>query len=460
MTCSAQHPRQKILGSASGKKLGCDFQHRSQKGAKKMIELVNSEEHEAMFESYFGFREPPFGVTPDPRFFYSSPLYREGLAALVHGIRGKRGFILLTGEVGTGKTILLRRLMRQLEATVQFVFISSSHLTSYALVELMVQDLGLANKEKNRLEMIQELNGHLIQQLKKGHTLALLIDEAQNLSDDALEGLCGLSNLETDEEKLLQIVLVGQSELAAKLKRSSLRRIKQRIAIHYRLYSLQTTNEVEDYIRHRLQIAGYDGPEIFTKEAVEAIWYYSAGTPRLINIICDNALAMACEAAKKRVSAYMVMKAAGGLELERGFEVPKNGGPEIGVPKVKAPAAKINPKKTETTATELKTQDRLEGPTVPPCGAEVATPRTGPQEAQVSPLFFEHMTRAATEAMGPMADRVIRDRISALGESCNAFPEIRLSELIELVGREILNETMRARFQDMMLQEIAALKTF
>ena len=115
-----------------------------------MIELLSSQEDEETIESYFGFRETPFGVTPDPRFFYGHPLYLEGLAALVYGIKAKKGLMLLTGEVGTGKTILLRKLMRQLETTVQFVFISSSHITSYGLVELMIQDLGLANKEKNR----------------------------------------------------------------------------------------------------------------------------------------------------------------------------------------------------------------------------------------------------------------------------------------------------------------------
>ena len=186
-----------------------------------MIDLLSLQENEGTFENYFGFRETPFGVTPDPRFFYSHPLYLEGLAALVYGIKAKKGLMLLTGEVGTGKTILLRKLMRQLETTVQFVFISSSHITSYGLVELMIQDLGIANREKNRLEMIHELNEHLLQQLKKGHTVALLIDEGQNLSDDALEGLCSLSNLETEEEKLLQIVLVGQPELATRLTKSS-----------------------------------------------------------------------------------------------------------------------------------------------------------------------------------------------------------------------------------------------
>src|SRR5918994_1128133 len=224
-----------------------------------MSELPSSQKHKAMFESHFGFREMPFGVTPDPRFFYGHPHYLEGLAALVHGIEAKKGFMLVTGEVGTGKTILLRKLMRHLETTVQFVFVSTSHLTSHGLVELMLHDLGLANKEKTRLEMIHELNGYLLQQLRTGHTVALLIDEAQNLSDGALEGLCGLSNLETDDEKLLQIVLVGQPELMTKLSKPSLRRIKQRIAIQHRLSALPTMDEVEHYMRYRLEVAGYQG---------------------------------------------------------------------------------------------------------------------------------------------------------------------------------------------------------
>lgn len=427
-----------------------------------MIELLSSQEQPTMFEDYFGFREAPFGVTPDPRFFYSNPLYLEGLAALVYGIKAKRGLMLLTGEVGTGKTILLRKLMRQLGTTVQFVFISSSHITSYGLVELMAQDLGLANasKEKNRLELLSELNKHLIEGLKRGHTVALLIDEGQNLSDDALEGLCGLSNLETDEEKLLQIVLVGQPELAVKLNKSSLRRIKQRIAIHHRLYSLQTIGEVDNYIRHRLHVAGYDGPEIFNKEALEAIWHYSAGTPRLINIICDNSLATASDTGKKRVSAYMVMKAASALLLERKLEVSKAGGPELGGPRVKFAATRISPKRNETTGIELKSDNRSEAPSVPVGGSDQAAMSPREVEADtVSSHFFDYMTRIATAAMGPMAHLVLRDQISALGESRDAFPQGRVGELIELVSREILNETMRTRFQNMMFQEIDALKT-
>jgi type II secretory pathway predicted ATPase ExeA len=360
--------------------------------------------------------------------------------------------------VGTGKTILLRKLMRQLETTVAFVFISSSHITSYGLVELMIQDLGLANKEKNRLEMIHELNEHLLQQLKKGHTVALLIDEGQNLSDDALEGLCTLSNLETEEEKLLQIILVGQPELATRLTKSSFRRIKQRIAIHHRLQALQTVGEVEDYIRHRLRIVGYEGPEIFNREAVEAVWYYSAGTPRLINIVCDSALAMTCQTFKKKVSAYTVMKAASALLLERGHEAPKFGVPETGAPRVKLPT-KIHHKRPEGNGIETDTRESFQRTVVQlQPSDQLSMSETGAKTTVVCAQFFDYMTRIATAAMGPMAHLVLRDQIAALGESQAAFPRIKLRQLVELVSREILNETMRDRFQNMMFQEMEALQ--
>src|SRR5437773_10879445 len=357
-----------------------------------MTELLSLDED---VESHFGFRETPFGVTPDPRFFYSNPVYVKALAALVYGIKAKKGFMLLTGEVGTGKTILLRKLMRNLEATVQFVFVSASHLTSHGLVELIVQDLGLASKEKPGSEMIHEVHGYLLQQLKNGHTVALLIDEAQNLSDAALESLCGLSTLETDNAKLLQIVLVGQPELVTNLSKHSMRRIKQRIAIQHRLCALQTMNEVEHYIRHRLHVAGYDGPQIFTKEAIEAIWLYSVGTPRLVNIICDNSLALACEAANKKVSAYMVMKAASGFQLEREAEVPKTGAPEIAV----APTAEIN-SETETNKTEAKMGDRSEAPEIAVASTAEINPET---EANKTEVKMGDRSEAPEIAVAPTA---------------------------------------------------------
>ncbi len=423
-----------------------------------MNELLGSQEHKSMFESHFGFCEMPFGVAPDPRFFYGHPHYLEGLAALVHGIEAKKGFMLVTGEVGTGKTILLRKLMRQLASRVHFVFVSNSHLTSFGLTELIVQNLGISSKEQSRLELIQELNKYLLRELETGRTVALLVDEAQKLSDEALEGLCDLSNLETDEEKLLQIVLVGQPEIATKLNKPSLRRIKQRIALHHRLYSLQTPNEVEHYIRHRLQIVGYEGPEIFTKEAVEAIWQYSGGTPRLINILCDNAMAMACVSAKKKVSPYLIMKAAGGLLLEQGAEAVKIGLSDAGPFRMKTPAPRINLKQAESNDTEGNGHSRSATANIPMRESDrMKVSRIATQGPAVSLHFFERMTRAATEAMGPMANLILVDQISELGESRNAFPQAKLAELIQRVSGEILNETMRARFQKAMISEITTL---
>ena len=426
-----------------------------------MSELSVPQEHKTMLHSHFGFREMPFGVTPDPRFFYNHPRYLEGLVALVHGIEAKKGFMLVTGEVGTGKTILLRKLMRHLDGRVQFVFVSNSHLTSYGLTELIVQNLSISNKEKSRLEMLQDLNSYLVQQLKTGRTVALLVDEAQKLSDEALEGLCDLSNLETDEDKLLQIVLVGQPEVAIKLNKPSLRRIKQRITLHHRLYSLQTPTEVDQYIRHRLDSVGYSGPEIFTKEALEAIWQYSGGTPRLINILCDNTLAMACLKAKKKVSAYMVMKAAGGLLLEPGLEAPKVFA-DAGFARMKTAAPRTSPRRSETNVGESSVKNRAPSPPTPiPLrqSDRVKLSRIATKGPAVSLQFFDRMTRAATEAMGPMANRIVVDQISALGESRQAFPQGKLAELILRISIEILNESMRDNFQRTMVREIATLQT-
>jgi general secretion pathway protein A len=424
-----------------------------------MSELPGPQEHKSMLHSHFGFREMPFGVTPGPRFFYNHPHYLEGLAALVHGIEAKKGFMLVTGEVGTGKTILLRKLMRHFEDRVHFVFVSNSHLTSYGLTELIVHNLAISNKDKSRLEMLQDLNTYLVQQLRAGRTLALLIDEAQKLSDEALEGLCDLSNLETDEEKLLQIVLVGQPEVAIKLNKPSLRRIKQRITLHHRLYSLQTPTEVDHYIRHRLEVVCYPGPEIFTREAVEAIWQYSGGTPRLINILCDNTLATACLAAKKKVSAYMIMKSAGGLLLEPGVEAPRVSS-DAAFLRMKSAAPRTSPRRSETNGNEITVNNRAPTPPIPMRESDrVKLSRIATKGPAVSLQFFDRMTRAATEAMGPMANRIVVDQISALGESRQEFPQGKLAELVLRVSVEILNESMRDNFQRTMVREIATLKT-
>jgi general secretion pathway protein A len=267
-----------------------------------------------MYEQYFGFTELPFSVTPDPRFSYSNSLYREAFATLQYGIEGRKGFIVITGEAGTGKTTLLRRFMRTVESTVHTAFIFNPHLDFTGLLRLILNELGIANCAEDRLTMLAQLNDFLIEQLKRNHIVSLLVDEAQELSDKMLEELRLLSNLETDREKLIQIVLMGQPELQRKLDRPELRQLKQRVAIRCRLAPLSSV-EIAPYIDSRLAIAGYAGKELFEAAAVKKIGAYSKGIPRLINVICDNALLITYTNSTNTVSADTIDEAAAELQL-------------------------------------------------------------------------------------------------------------------------------------------------
>ena len=208
-----------------------------------------------MYEQHFGFRESPFSITPDPRFFYANSVYLEAYANLRYGIEAKKGFIAVTGEVGTGKTTLLRKLMLSLDKTIQTVLVFNTDVTFNELLRVISRELGLSTAGKDRLSMIEGLNDYLIEQLEHGRTVCMLIDEVQNLSDESLEGLRLLSNLETDRQKLLQIVLMGQPELQAKLDQPHLRQLKQRIAIRSELARLRD-DEVGSYINFRIRVAG------------------------------------------------------------------------------------------------------------------------------------------------------------------------------------------------------------
>jgi general secretion pathway protein A len=267
-----------------------------------------------MYENHFGFVELPFSVSPDPRFFYSNPVYREALVTLHYGIEARKGFVIITGEAGTGKTTLLRMLMHNLDSAIHTAFVFNPRLTFTALLRFILSDLGVTTSAKDRLKLTDQLNSHLIEQLKKGHTVALLVDEAQALSDEILEELRLLSNLETDQEKLIQIVLMGQPELESKLDQPELRQLKQRVTLRCRLLPL-TEHEVGLYIASRVKTAGYEGKELFVPEAVQKITHYSNGIPRLVNVVCDNALVIASAASKKQVSAEMIDEVAQDLKL-------------------------------------------------------------------------------------------------------------------------------------------------
>lgn len=268
-----------------------------------------------MYNRYFGFLESPFSISPNPLFFYSNPIYLEAYANLRYGIEAKKGFVCITGEVGTGKTMLLRKLMRSFENTIDFVFIFNTNLTFDQLLRAILHDLGLQTQSKDRLEMFDELNDYLIEQLKKKHIVCLLVDEVQNLSNESLEGLRLLSNLETDKEKLLQIVMMGQPEFKAKLDQPNLRQLKQRITLQSEIAPLKD-KEIGSYINFRLQSVGYERKDLFHPEAVQKIAVYSKGIPRLINIICDNALLTAFAASQKTVSAALIREVAKDLNLE------------------------------------------------------------------------------------------------------------------------------------------------
>jgi general secretion pathway protein A len=272
-----------------------------------------------VYLKYFGFREAPFNLTPDPKFFFDSPFQREAWAALVYGINQRKGFVVVTGEVGTGKTTLIRKVLRSLESTHHSVFIFNTRLTFDELLETILRDLELDQAGSGRVVMLERLNEFLLEKARVGQVVSIIIDEAQHLTEDALEGLRLLSNMETDREKLLQIVLVGQPELDVKLSSYSLRQLKQRVSLWCHLTCL-SQSQAEAYIRHRLQVAQYQGPDIFPGPTARSIWEYTAGIPRLINAVCDNALLTAFATSEKVVSVDMIREVVRDLKVQPEFQ--------------------------------------------------------------------------------------------------------------------------------------------
>jgi general secretion pathway protein A len=267
-----------------------------------------------VYTGHFGLREAPFRATPDPRFFYSNAAYREAYATLLYGVLERKGFIVLTGEVGTGKTTLLRRLMDQLGAPVRFVLFYNTTLTFDETIELICAELGLPTEGSTRVQRLQRLNDLLIAEAQQGGHVVLLVDEAQNLGLDVLENLRLISNLETATEKLLQIVLVGQPELDAKLADPGLRPLAQRVAVRHRL-RLLPDDEVEAFIDYRLRRCGRACRDLFTADAVRRVTVYANGVPRLINILCDAALLSSYGARMRRVTGAIVDEVAADLRL-------------------------------------------------------------------------------------------------------------------------------------------------
>jgi general secretion pathway protein A len=243
-----------------------------------------------MYQAFYGFKEMPFNITPDPKFLYLSPTHQEALQHLKFGVREKKGFIALIGEVGCGKTTLCRVFLSELDPEkYDTALILNPRVSETQMLKAILTELGETKIARNQADLIEQMNTVLLDRIAKGKDIVLIIDEAQNLSFEVLEQIRLLSNLETDKQKLLQIILMGQTELKEVLARDELRQLRQRILVHYELHPL-SKSDVAHYIHHRLTLAGSSGWPRFTKWAIWAIHRGSGGIPRMVNSLCDKAL--------------------------------------------------------------------------------------------------------------------------------------------------------------------------
>ncbi|MGD1019475.1 MAG: AAA family ATPase [Verrucomicrobiia bacterium] len=242
-----------------------------------------------LYLQHYNLREAPFNITPDPRFLFFSAKHQEAFNHLLFGIRERKGFIELTGEVGAGKTTICRKLLEELGPQYKTALILNPCLTGHQLIKTICQEFGLKVRGIDRVAYLHALNEFVLAEVNHGNDVVLVIDEAQDLSDELLEQVRLLSNLETDRQKLMQIVLMGQPELREKLLQPGLRQLRQRITVRYHLGPLDL-NETAGYVNHRLKLAGANGRPSFDEGAIRLVYKYSQGVPRLINTVCDKTL--------------------------------------------------------------------------------------------------------------------------------------------------------------------------
>jgi type II secretory pathway predicted ATPase ExeA len=394
------------------------------------------------YKEHFGLRQEPFNITADPAFLYLSRSHREALAQLSYGIKARKGFVVLTGEVGTGKTTLINGLLDELDSDTQTALIFSHIANPFDLLRYTCNEFGLRSPQHSRndfYEYLALLNDYLFESYRSGKNCALIIDEAQNLSPEVLESVRLLSNFETSKDKLLQILLVGQPELSDRLNSQELRQLKQRVTVRYQLRSL-TLKECQAYISSRLQVAGGD-PLLFTPKAVEVVYACSQGIPRVINVICDGALMTAYGLRKTYIDDSLIRQVAEDLQI---------GGTVFSGEKITRETTNSTPpiRREIPSQPQEVSQPSLQQPSVKPLKS-VAT-RSG----VVPRIILDELSLILVDAMGPMASIVLKDRVASLGESLDRFPEEKLKGLIELVSDEILDPSMRQDFQNLVQERV------
>lgn len=285
-----------------------------------------------MYKQFFGLRANPFNVNPDPRYLFLTRHTEEALACLTYGIQSRKGFVLLTGEVGTGKTTLINKLLEWLRMQqVATAFVFNSNLNVPQFLEYMMADFGLPNESRSKSHILRQLYNWLLDRYRAGETAVLIVDEAQNLSQELMEEIRMMTNLETFTEKLLQVILVGQPELEQKLRQPQLRQLRQRITLRAKTFPL-TLDETKSYVTQRLRIAGSNGQEIFDADSLAAIHRYSSGIPRVVNLLCEHCLVSAFADQQKVVHKHVVDAVAADFDLiggavSSGMVVPPTGAP-------------------------------------------------------------------------------------------------------------------------------------
>lgn len=441
-----------------------------------------------LYQAHFGLSQAPFNLSPDPTFLYLSESHREALAQLTYGINARKGFVVLTGEVGTGKTTLIHTLMNDLDEETHTALLFNTVVSSLDLLRYVCEEFKLVEISEPRKELHDYtvmLNEFLLHSYRGGKNCVLIIDEAQNLSAEVLEGIRLLSNFETSRDKLLQILLVGQPEFAVRLNAPELRQLKQRVTLRHHLRAL-SLKDCQEYIARRVKIAGGD-PKVFSPKALEFVQSYSGGIPRLVNILCDNALLTTFALEKSVVDPGVIAEVAEDLQLfvdsssrvnalrrvadnqvsnrvlTNPLEAISGGGR---VPPRSEIARRVQERTGQSVGIGRQAMPLPTGDSPLPWRAALNGDSSGqsrrptdvvklnagaPSGNEVPKVVFESIVESLTDSMGPMASVIVREQVRKLNGNSMAFPAEKLVALIDVLSEEIFDSDVRDQFRTKML---------